>query len=128
MELEEALRIRRSLQDSVALLASPPEAQAAWLRELGVAPLADELALEFNDLERLVPHLGALGVLTTDATRALGVLSAALDQIPGGDEAWRDGALADDVRWEGIRRAAGLALVSLLVSSPEKRSDFVHAN
>src|SRR5688500_9437622 len=37
MERESGLRIRRGLQDSIALLASPTEAQIAWLKELGVA-------------------------------------------------------------------------------------------
>ena len=45
-------------------LASPPQAQIDYLRDLGVAPLADELALEFHDLHLLVPQLATQRVLT----------------------------------------------------------------
>jgi hypothetical protein len=125
MERESGLRIRRGLQDSIALLASPAEAQIAWLKELGVAPLADELALEFDELTQLIPQLESAGVLGRGAVVAIAELSSAVEAIPTHREAWTEAALATDVRWANIRRLAGLALVSLLISAPDEVNPLV---
>jgi hypothetical protein len=125
MERESGLRIRRGLQDSIALLASPAEAQIAWLKELDVAPLADELALEFDELTQLIPQLESAGVLDRGAVDAIAELSSAVEAIPALREAWTEAALATDVRWANIRRLAGLALVSLLISAPDEVNPLV---
>ena len=92
-------------------LASPPQAQIAYLRHLGVAPLADELALEFHDLYLLVPQLTAQRVLTRQQSEALDAVSRQLDAMSACQDTslWLEDALRRHPDWVEMRRLAAIA-------------------
>lgn len=60
----------RNLLAVTSRLAFPPEEQLACLRQLGVAPAVDELALEFDDMYKPVDVLRRNGVISTSTERA----------------------------------------------------------
>jgi hypothetical protein len=45
-------------------LAAPAEEQVAYLQNLGVGDCADELALELDDVARVLPALASRGFIT----------------------------------------------------------------
>jgi hypothetical protein len=92
-------------------LASPPQAQIDYLRNLGVAPLADELALEFHDLYLLVPQLAAQRVLTQQQSEAIDAVSRQLDAMSACQDTslWMEDALRRHSDWVEVRRLAAIA-------------------
>ena len=92
-------------------LASPSQAQIDYLRHLGVAPLADELALEFHDLHLLVPQLAAQRVLTHQQSAAVDAVSRKLDAMSAGQDTslWMEDALRSHPDWVEVRRLAAIA-------------------
>ena len=92
-------------------LASPPQAQIDYLRDLGVAPLADELALEFHDLHLLVPQLAAQRVLTHQQSEAIDAVSRQLDAMSACQDTslWMEDALRHHSDWVEVRRLAAIA-------------------
>src|SRR5215831_6889744 len=82
-------------------LASPPQAQIDYLRDLGVAPLADELALEVHDLHLLVPHLAAQRVLTLEQGGAIDAVSPELAAVSGCEDTrvWMEDAVRRPSDW-----------------------------
>jgi hypothetical protein len=92
-------------------LASPPQAQIDYLRDLGVTPLADELALEFHDLHLLVPQLAAQRVLTHQQRAAIDAVSRQLDAMSARQDTslWREDALRRHPDWVEVRRLAAMA-------------------
>jgi len=92
-------------------LASPPQAQIDYLRHLGVAPLADELALEFHDLHLLVPQLAAQRVLTPHQSEAIDAVSRQLDAMSARQDTslWMEDALRRHPDWVEVRRLAAIA-------------------
>lgn len=67
MNHDQAVWARQRLWNAVAVLASPPDAQAEWLKEIGTYPLADELVLEFDDCAQLMEQLVEDGMLSAGA-------------------------------------------------------------
>jgi hypothetical protein len=102
------------LVDAVQRLAAPPGVQVRYLEELGVAPSADELALELDDVWR-----AAVPELTDPQRTAVERLDAALQELSGGDDEtlWRVDALESDPHWDAVRRLARDALTMLLEST-----------
>jgi hypothetical protein len=98
-------------------LAWPAYRQRAYLADLGVAPLLDELALEFDDA--LKPVQGAyheFGVRSTaqEALNSIDILLTELTEQPGpGKSAWNSDALDSDKRWSDVRRLANIAHLEL---------------
>src|SRR5215510_7406162 len=92
-------------------LALPPQAQIDYLNHLGVAPLADELALEFHDLHLLVPQLVAQRVLTPQQSEAIDAVSRQLDVMSACQDTslWREDALRRHPDWVEVRRLAAMA-------------------
>ena len=92
-------------------LASPPQAQIDYLRNLGVAPLADELALEFHDLDLLVPQLAAQRVLTHQQSEAIDAVNRKLDAMSACQDTslWIEDALRRHPDWAEVRRLAAIA-------------------
>src|SRR5262249_17189597 len=86
-------------------LALPPQAQIDYLRNLGVAPLADELALEFHDLHLLVPQLAAQRVLTHHQRAAIDAESRQRDAMSAREETslWLEDALRRYPDWVAVR-------------------------
>src|SRR5215831_2195645 len=96
-------------------LASPPQAQIDYLQHLGVAPLADELALEFHDLYLLVPQLAAQRVLTHQQHKAVDAVSRKLDDMSTCQDPhlWTEDALQSHADWVEVRRLAAIAAKAL---------------
>ena len=97
------------LRESVARLAADAPAQRRYLERLGVAPSADELALEIDDV--LASVVDALPEATQ---RLLRQLDAMLDALSAQD-LWTTDALVTRPEWADVRRLAQ----SVLASWPE---------
>lgn len=95
------------LRQAVQRLAAPAVEQEAFLRELGTAPSADELALEFSDA--LMVEKGAL----EDAVRSAAVqLDEHLTALSGPQNAsvWTVAALHAAPEWARVRELAAETL------------------
>ena len=93
--------------EAVQRLAASPEEQQAYLRQLGTAPSADELALEFSDA--LMLEKGLLD----DAVRAAAVqLDEQLAGMggPQHEELWTVAALHTSEEWRRVRELAAETL------------------
>ncbi len=114
MNRDEAILARQQLWNATALLASPSDAQIAWLQKVGTYPLADELVLEFDDSAAVLDQLVSAGLVTEAGAAAVARANDALDQLQQGDTDWSAESLAVSGLWNEVRRAAGMALVELL--------------
>lgn len=100
------------LRATVVRLAWAADAQIAYLHGIGVGGLADELALEFDDMfavHRARPDsLGPVGYV-------LAYLDRALEEMSGEANAdlWTDEALRSASEWHEVRALAALALTVL---------------
>jgi hypothetical protein len=96
-------------------LASPAQTQINYLQHLGVAPLADELALEFHDLYLLVPQLVVQRVLTHQQRKAVDAVSRKLDDMSPCQDTrlWTEDALRSHPDWMEVRRLATIAAKAL---------------
>lgn len=98
----------RYFREALTRLTWPAERQRAWLREIGVAWGADELAMEFDDfyadLGRSVGH-GA-------ATPILAELDGLLSRMSGevNEHLWVPEALEAEPDWQRVRELATAAL------------------
>jgi hypothetical protein len=101
------------LRETVTRLAASADEQAAYLTELGVAPSADELALELDDLMRLVPQLIAKGYLDSNQEQALIALDHQLDDMSADTTLWTQTALATRGEWSKVRQLAEATLARL---------------
>ena len=90
---------------AVQHLAMPAEAQVRYLTDKGVAPSADELALEFDDAL-------AGASLSAVVEDRLGSLAAYLSRMSGPQHAslWTTEALRVRSEWAEVRRLAQQAL------------------
>ena len=104
-------KVVNELYQILERLASPPQAQIDYLRNLGVAPLADELALEFHDLHLLVPQLAAQRVLTHQQSEPIDGVSCELDAMSACQDTslWMEDALRRHADWVEVRRLAANA-------------------
>lgn len=100
--------ILASLQDVLARLAAPASVQLDYLREIGLSPSIDELALEFDDIAVLVPELVDDGRLTREQVETVMALDRMLQAMSGIDDLWNDAALQSDPRWAEVRDLARL--------------------
>ena len=105
------------LMRAVEHLAWPADRQRAYLADLGVAPLLDELALEFDDAYKPIQaDFRSLGI--DDSTRqtidSIDQILVELTQESNMEGwAWDWAALHNDKRWLDIRRLAHAALAGL---------------
>ena len=109
--IEQPDKVVEELCQVLVRLASPSQAQIDYLQHLGVAPLADELALEFHDLYLLVPQLAAQRVLTHQQRKAVDAVSRKLDDMSTCQDTslWTEGALQSHPDWVEVRRLAAIA-------------------
>ncbi|WP_203909145.1 hypothetical protein [Rhizocola hellebori] len=106
------------LRRAIGMLSRGSEAQLAYLRELGVGDLADELALEFHDAFMVAKEQRS-GSISVDAMAALEDLDARLARLSeDSDDAWRSASLRTSVAWADLRKAAANALRLLEVHAP----------
>ena len=110
---EDERNVFERLRSAVSRLAEPAAAQIAYLTDLGVAPLADELALELDDL--LGVALADPNLLTIPQREALIRLDDALKHMSGAhnSDLWTTTALEHAAEWREIRDAAQTALERL---------------
>ena len=109
--IEQPDKVVEELRQVLVRLASPSQAQIDYLQHLGVAPLADELALEFHDLYLLVPQLAAQKVLTHQQSKAVDAVSRKLDDMSTCQDTslWMADALRGHPDWVEVRRLAAIA-------------------
>ena len=109
--IEQPDKVVEELCQVLVRLASPSQAQIDYLQHLGVAPLADELALEFHDLYLLVPQLAAQRVLTHQQRNAVDAVSRKLDDMSTCQDTslWMEDALRSHPDWVEMRRLAAMA-------------------
>ena len=113
--IEQPDKVVEELCQVLGRLASPSQAQIDYLQHLGVAPLADELALEFHDLYLLVPQLAAQRVLTYQQRKAVDAVSRKLDDMSTYQDTrlWTEDALQSHPDWVEVRRLAAIAAKAL---------------
>ncbi len=109
--IEQPDKVVEELCQVLVRLASPSQAQIDYLQHLGVAPLADELALEFHDLYLLVPQLAAQRALTHQQHKAVDAVSRKLDDMSTCQDTslWMADALRSHPDWVEVRRLAAVA-------------------
>lgn len=110
------------LVHAVEHLAWPADRQRAYLVDLGVAPLLDELALEFDDALKPIQNSYAELDISDRAQSALNSIDLLLTELTEltqqtGDRnsVWISDALDNDRRWLDIRRLARTAHAELVV-------------
>jgi hypothetical protein len=93
---------------AIARLALPASTQIDYLRAIGAAPSADEMALEFNEGFVLVPQFVDAGWLSASDTEALRELHKILAEMSGSEQAelWTEDALRNASAWENVRTVA----------------------
>lgn len=118
---------RRLVRAHVARLGAPASRQVAYLRQLGVHPSVDELALEFHELALLAGGSAARGELTGAEAELVARLDARLDAMSGAEHAalWTPDALSSAPEWEGVRELARECLGALGRDGPGARGTAV---
>ena len=98
------------LRAVLARLAAPAGEQVAYLEGLGVAPSADELALELADAVGLLPGVVEAGLLPRRQAERIRALDRKLAAMSGQPGLWSVTALEGHPDWAEVRRlAAALA-------------------
>ena len=93
-------------KDVLRRLASSPEEQKLYLENLKVAPLADELALEFEDALLIFRSR-----LTASQIEFVEEIDNLLNQMSNGSEdLWHVNALSNNPSWQAVRVKAKEAL------------------
>jgi hypothetical protein len=104
----------RRLRAALEHLAWPAARQRDYLIGLGVAPLADELALEFDDAFRPVDTMPATLGLSAAAQESLLAVDHTLEAMSNSDShVWQVDSLAGSTKWAEIRRLAAMVLGEL---------------
>ena len=101
------------IEETLDLLAAPPERQQAWLRDNGL-PTPEELLLQFDDDLALLPGLredGALSPMTFDLLGRVDAQFSLIEEMP---DMWSLEALSGPP-WRALREKARAALQSLRV-------------
>jgi hypothetical protein len=114
----------QQLRCAIARLASPADAQIAWLRSVHqlMDPMpggeddyvSDELALTFEGIFLAVGHMRDYGEITQSEIDAARPLDELLTGLSGNDGSgfWHWSALRSDQRWEQVRACAQRALAA----------------
>ncbi len=100
-----------NLIEAVEYLALGSGAQIAWLEEQGFD--ADELALQFNDMYRVVHQLADRGRLPLAVLPDLDSINATFEHMNQDAESYNDEALRNSPEWEHIRSLAKAALAHI---------------
>lgn len=103
------------LQVALKWLAAPSAQQIEHLKDIGVWPGVDELALAFDDVAPLLPEAVERGEVSNEVESAVRCVDEKLDKMSGQQNAhlWTPDALADSYQWETVRRLASEALRKL---------------
>lgn len=112
----EAVNLREMLVAALERLSEPAPRQIQWLSERQLS-LADELALEFDDVMPTVAELVELGVVAHSAEAALHAVDSSLEQLSEDESKWDLNALTVDPEWAEVRHRAAEALRALTVAA-----------
>lgn len=107
--------LRTKLREALLRLAEPPEIQVTYLQKINVWPSADELALELDDLIRLVPEAMKRGEISGEeeiAIRRVDTFLAAMS-TPDNESLWDASQLEIAKEWEQVRHLAASAFKTL---------------
>ncbi|MEU7072311.1 hypothetical protein AB0B30_34745 [Streptomyces narbonensis] len=98
---------------ALAVLSAESADQLSWIDEHKVA--TDELALEFDDVFRMMTDVQQEDFLDAEALGKLQLIDAMLEEMSGGEHAdrWSREALATDAGWRQVRTLARDLLVRL---------------
>jgi hypothetical protein len=103
----------RELRRAIAVLAASAPEQIDYLEWLGTLPSLDELVLELHDVEPILPKLVRHGIISIEAERAVGELTAAIaEATASGARIWDDQTITLP-EWERFRSLARAALAVL---------------
>lgn len=103
------------LRASLQRLASGAQEQLLYLDSGGVPAGLDELALELDDVEPLVPQLVQQNLISRRAAEGIHDLGELLRSMSGKDHAafWTPEALENSQIWSDVRKKAATALKEL---------------
>jgi hypothetical protein len=103
---------RSELVGCLTRLAAPADEQVKYLKEIGVYPSIDEIALEFHDVALLVPGKTSAGEMSTATKVAIERLDSQLSSFSGDVNAhlWTPDALASAKEWHQVRSLASECL------------------
>lgn len=103
--------LRSQLQEALTRLAAPAEEQIAHLRRMEVWPSVDELALELDDLMKLLPEALNRGEVSHEEEALIRQVGEVLGTMSGEEKAalWDANQLAVAEEWEQVRRLANQA-------------------
>ena len=112
---------RNRLIEVVGRLAAPAEVQINYLDQHGFGPLADELALEFDDAALVVDQLHRDGTISETARLAIQALDRKLDSFSGEalEHLWTFEALRSAPEWKAVRGLARRCVSLLVVESDD---------
>lgn len=106
---------RERLREELARLSSPAEVQESFLKDMGVWPSADELALELDDTISILPEALRRGDISAEEASAAAEVGELLKAMSGPEKAalWDVGHLKIADEWERVRQKAAWALSKL---------------
>ena len=108
-------QFREYLIKSLNILSLKSDAQLAYLDEIGVPGIIDELALEFDDIAIMAKQKQKEQEITENQYKLISELSEKLDLMSGEDKShfWTEYSLKNDKEWEEIRELAKVCLEAL---------------
>ncbi|MFI9305285.1 hypothetical protein [Streptomyces triculaminicus] len=102
----------RLLKRALHLLASEPNEQISYLKQLGVNP--DEIALEFDDAFRRAIGTSGMGLLSKEVVAAAQPVDERLRQMTNSStEVWTKSNLETSPEWRLLRSLAKEALAKI---------------
>jgi len=116
MTADEALQLREMLVFALERLSEPAPRQIEWLTDRSLK-LADELALDLDDVMPTVPQLIQLGVISPSAEPPLRAVDDSLEHLNADESKWDFDALACDPEWAEVRHRAAEALIALTIAA-----------
>lgn len=104
-----------ALKGALARLSSGAPVQIEYLRSHGIAPLADELALELQDLVSFLPQLVESGVLDSAQAQLVMAVDDKLAHLSRRHDVslWTEDALRNRQEWKEVRNIASSAQAAL---------------
>lgn len=105
----------KELNDVLWRLASDAEVQIQYLSSIGDPRNVDELALELDDIEPLLPQVVEAGLISPDTAQQITDVGNQLRTMSGEENAilWTQESLKHSEEWERVRQLARQAAKDL---------------
>lgn len=102
----------KNLRDALAVLKANADQQIEYLKQMGLGPNVDELALEFDDVAGTAISLLEKGQLTQEAFDAIQRVNQLLDNMSASSDRqmWTYKGLRNGPKWQEVRLKSELAL------------------